>query len=137
MPQPPTTLIVRKQLIRTGKLGKTSNIRTAAKKSSKSIDVGATAIKIIIDSISALLSLTWKLGLFYGGIWLFFYCFFAIRFFPIGVTPADGLFLIAIALGFGLLILILGAMGFFIWKPIFSQSKFITAQTIAQPSNSS
>ncbi len=82
----------------------------------------ATAFKSLIENGILLLSLVWRLGLLYGGFWLFFYCFFVIRFFPASVTPADGLFLIAIALGFGLLIAFLGGMGFFICKPLLEQT---------------
>lgn len=63
---------------------------------------------------------------------MFFYCFFVIRFFPASITPADGLFLIAIALGFGLLIAFLGGMGFFICKPLFEQKAQDNSQSNAQ-----
>lgn len=105
-----------------------STYRTQAKQDKSKANI----FKDLIESSNILLSFAWRLGLLYGGFWLFFYCFFVIRFFPIGVTPTDGLFLIAIALGFGLLIAFLGGMGFFICKPLFAQADQSSNQPSAQ-----
>lgn len=71
------------------------------------------------ESVGSWLGLTTKLGLLYGGAWLFAYCFFVIGFFPTGISAADSVFLLFVAASFGFVVLILGGVGLHLMQPLF------------------
>ncbi|PIM54456.1 hypothetical protein CS062_04800 [Roseateles chitinivorans] len=70
-----------------------------------------------IPDIGTWLALATKLALFYGGAWLFAYCFFVIGFFPSGVGATDSVLLIFLAAGLGITTLFVSAWGLYVVSP--------------------
>lgn len=71
----------------------------------------------LTDSIGNWLGLLTKLGLLYGGAWLFAYCFAVIGFFPSGVSASDSVFLLFVAASFGTVMLVVGVLGIHLADP--------------------
>lgn len=82
-----------------------------------------------LESIGRWLGLMTKLGLLYGGAWLFAYCFFVIGFFPAGISASDSVFLLFVAVSFGLVVLMLSGVGLHLVDPWFGLAQFILSKS--------
>lgn len=72
------------------------------------------------EKLEKALGILLKLSLFYGGVWIFQYCYFGISFTPVDLSIGDGVYWLFAAAAIGLMTLLLAVMGLVYLLPWFA-----------------
>lgn len=73
-----------------------------------------------VEKLEKALGVLLKLSLFYGGVWIFQYCYFGISFTPVDLSIGDGIYWLFAAAAIGLMTLLLAIIGLVYLLPWFA-----------------